>query len=151
MAEVLLTRPDWQWAEPCATRRYGLLNRASSLNMATWAPSRPDSWLFRRHFTSKMLVKEYRILLPLTVDEYRIAQLFMIQARVYISLLFDNLLKQRIFSHNVQLCVSWFSLVCQLCYNQSSRNRMSLTSLEWTSSWIFNCSPSAFVFFVLKT
>lgn len=28
-----------------------------------------------------MLVKEYRILLPLTVDEYRIAQLYMIQKK----------------------------------------------------------------------
>ena len=30
-----------------------------------------------------MLVKEYRILLPLTVEEYRIAQLYMIQVRVF--------------------------------------------------------------------
>ncbi|KJH44551.1 hypothetical protein DICVIV_09416 [Dictyocaulus viviparus] len=28
-----------------------------------------------------MLVKEYRILLPMTVEEYRIAQLYMIQAK----------------------------------------------------------------------
>jgi hypothetical protein len=28
-----------------------------------------------------MLVKEYRILLPMTVDEYRIAQLYMIQKK----------------------------------------------------------------------
>lgn len=30
-----------------------------------------------------MLIKEYRILLPLTVDEYRIAQLYMIQVTPY--------------------------------------------------------------------
>lgn len=29
-----------------------------------------------------MLIKEYRILLPLTVDEYRIAQLYMIQVPI---------------------------------------------------------------------
>ena len=29
-----------------------------------------------------MLIKEYRILMPLSVEEYRIAQLYMIQVRL---------------------------------------------------------------------
>lgn len=32
-------------------------------------------------FASKMLIKEYRIPLPMSVEEYRIAQLYMIQVR----------------------------------------------------------------------
>lgn len=32
-------------------------------------------------FVSKMLIKEYRIPLPMSVEEYRIAQLYMIQVR----------------------------------------------------------------------
>lgn len=35
-------------------------------------------------FPSKMLIKEYRIPLPLTVDEYKIAQLYMIAVRLFL-------------------------------------------------------------------
>lgn len=35
-------------------------------------------WFVSDHPETKMLIKEYRIPLPLTVEEYRIAQLFMI-------------------------------------------------------------------------
>ena len=44
-----------------------------------------------------MLVKEYRILLPLTVEEYRIAQLYMIQVGSFFLFSFIPLLAVGVF------------------------------------------------------
>lgn len=39
-------------------------------------------FLLQFYVSAVMLIKEYRIPLPLTVDEYRIAQLYMIQVSI---------------------------------------------------------------------
>lgn len=42
-----------------------------------------------------MLIKEYRIPLPLTVEEYRIAQLYMIAVSQYLAKYLENILNDK--------------------------------------------------------
>lgn len=42
-----------------------------------------------------MLIKEYRIPLPLTVEEYRIAQLYMIAVSQYLAKYLENILNHK--------------------------------------------------------
>lgn len=57
----------WTWLQP---------SDAPELGPAWWIPHSPCS-------TAKMLIKEYRIPMPMSVEEYRIAQLYMIQVSLF--------------------------------------------------------------------
>lgn len=59
----------WTWLRP---------SDAPELGPARWTPHSPRS-------AANMLIKEYRIPMPMSLEEYRIAQLYMIQVSLFFS------------------------------------------------------------------